>query len=170
MGFKFNKDGSVDKRSIPRKSDRKNNGNVHPTRIFQTPEDLLDCWNGYKKHLQRVECKKWPKVQYVGRDGERVVDYPVMPISQEGFERYCFENDIGNVQQYFDNQQGYYDDFIAVCARVKREIREQHITGGMNGFYNPSITQRLHGLVDKQEVQQFNRPILEQGKELPEDE
>jgi len=42
-----------------------------------------------------------------------------------------------------------YDDFCEVCARIKNEIREDQITGGILSFYNPSITQRLNNLVEK---------------------
>jgi len=45
-----------------------------------------------------------------------------------------------------------YDDFCEVCARIKNEIREDQITGGILSFYNPSITQRLNNLVEKSEV------------------
>ena len=50
---------------------------------------------------------------------------------------------------FFKNQDDYYSDFIPICSRVKKEIRENQITGGLLGFYNPSITQRLNSLVDK---------------------
>jgi hypothetical protein len=45
-----------------------------------------------------------------------------------------------------------YDDFCEVCTRIKNEIREDQITGGILSFYNPSITQRLNNLVEKSEV------------------
>jgi hypothetical protein len=126
------------------------NGNIHPTRIFKTPEDLLNTWKKYKEDLKN-KSKEWPKIQYVGKDGKRKVDYPVLPLTLEGLYRYCWENKIGTIEQYFTNHNGYYDEFVSICARIKQEIREQQITGGMIGFYNPSITQRLNGLVEKTE-------------------
>jgi len=45
-----------------------------------------------------------------------------------------------------------YDDFCEVCTRIKNEIREDQITGGILSFYNTSITQRLNNLVEKSEV------------------
>jgi hypothetical protein len=50
---------------------------------------------------------------------------------------------------YFSNRNDAYTDFSAICRAIKREIREDQISGGMAGIYNPSITQRLNGLVDK---------------------
>lgn len=125
-------------------------GNVHPTRIFQTPEDLLKVWNEYKTQLLE-QSKLWPKVQYVGKDGERKEDYPVLPKTFEGFKRYCWDIQLGNIEQYFTNQGGYYDEFIGICSRIKNEIREHQITGGLLNFFNPSITQRLNNLKEQTE-------------------
>ena len=43
---------------------------AHPTRIFHEPEELYAQWIAYKKHLL-LEANNWPKIQYVGKDGER---------------------------------------------------------------------------------------------------
>jgi hypothetical protein len=50
----------------------------HPTRIFKTSEELLKVWNEYKEDVEEQECK-WQKVQYVGKDGERVSDPVKIP-------------------------------------------------------------------------------------------
>lgn len=125
------------------------NGNIHPTRIFKTPEDLLETWNDYKEDLEK-QSKEWLKIDYVGKDGEKKETPQKVPMTLEGFKRFCRENK-GEVQHYFDNSEGYYDDFCVICSRIKEEIRENQIVGGLLGFYNPSITQRLNGLADKQE-------------------
>jgi hypothetical protein len=44
-----------------------------------------------------------------------------------------------------------YDDYMTICSRIKEQIRQDQIEGGMVGQYNPSITQRLNNLTDKQE-------------------
>jgi len=126
------------------------NGNIHPTRIFKTPNDLLKVWKEYKEDLKEKE-QEWQKVQYVGKEGVRVTDSVKIPYTFEGFKRYCYDNEIGCIEQYFTNQNEVYNDFISICSRIKNEIRENQIIGGMNGFFNPSITQRLNGLADKTE-------------------
>jgi len=123
---------------------------AHPTRIFKEPEELEKAWGDYKDWLKE-ESVNWPKVQYVGKDGEKKIDYPILPMSQDGFEIYCYDNQ-GCVEQYFKNQGGYYDDFIPLCSRIRKEIRVQHIIGGQLNYFNASITQRLHGLADKSEI------------------
>jgi len=125
------------------------NGNIHPSRIFKTPEELEEAFKKYKEHVIN-ESNKWLKVMYVGKEAHRVEEPQKVPLTQEGFERFCYNN-YGSVSHYFDNHKGYYDDFGAICTRIKREIREDQITGGLLGFYNPSITQRLNNLIDKQE-------------------
>jgi hypothetical protein len=57
------------------------------------------------------------------------------------------------VKQYFLNKDGLYDDFVTICSHIREEIRADQITGGLLGKYNPSITQRLNGLTDKQEIE-----------------
>jgi hypothetical protein len=129
------------------------NGNVHPTRIFKKPEDLESVWIRYKANLKEAN-KEWEKIQYVGKDGEQRIDYPKLPLTYEGFKVFCWDEKIGTIQHYFENTLGLYDDFCDVCSRIKTEIRQDQITGGLLGFYNPSITQRLNGLVEKQEQKQ----------------
>lgn len=127
----------------------KKRGKGHP-RNFETPEDLYKAFEEYKDSLTE-DAKKWPKVQYVGKDGERVTDYPKLPLTMEGFEVWCYSR-YGTVEQYFINAGGYYESYIGICSHIKKEIRQDQITGGLLGEYNPSITQRLNGLTDKQEI------------------
>lgn len=125
------------------------NGNIHPTRIFKTPEELEKAFEEYKLDLKE-QSNEWLKVQYVGKDAGRVVEPQKVPMTIEGFKRYCRKH-YGEINQYLANQDKVYDDFIIICTRIKEEIRENQILGGLLGFYNPSITQRLNGLAEKQE-------------------
>ena len=136
------------------------NGNIHPTRIFKSPNELLTAWNEYKDDLKE-QANEWIKVQYVGKEGDRKEDPQKVPYTLEGFKRFCREN-YGEVEQYFTNQDGYYEDFIGICSRVKEEIRENQIVGGLLNIWNPSITQRLNNLVDKREtdIKGLNVPEL----------
>jgi len=122
---------------------------MHPTRIFKTPDELEHAWKLYKEDLL-VQATDWLKIQYVGKDGQRMTDAMKLPYTMDGFEVFCYNN-YGNVGQYFDNKDGYYSDFVAICSHIKKEIRSNQITGGLLGMYNPSITQRLNSLVEKTE-------------------
>jgi len=123
----------------------------HPTRIFKTSDNLEAAWKDYKESLGG-ESKKWERIQYVGKDGNKKIDYPKIPLTLEGFEVWCYDNH-GCVGQYFDNKDELYIEFVAICSRIRKEIRSDQIAGGLLGFYNPSITQRLNGLTDKKEIE-----------------
>jgi hypothetical protein len=75
-----------------------------------------------------------------------------MPLTLEGFYVFGYEH-YGTVKQYFLNQDNMYPDFLAICSRIKEEIRHDQITGGLLGQYNPSITQRLNGLTEKTQTE-----------------
>ena len=55
------------------------------------------------------------------------------------------------MHDYFSNKNNEYADYSNICSRIKEIIRVDQIDGGMAGIYNPSITQRLNGLVEKQQ-------------------
>lgn len=124
---------------------------MHPTRIFKTPKKLEKAWNEYKENLKE-QSKEWIVVQYVGKDGDKKEDPQKVPMTLEGFKRFCY-NKYGCVNQYFDNKDELYNAFVAICSRIREEIRENQIIGGMLGFYNPSITQRLNNLAEKSQIE-----------------
>jgi hypothetical protein len=78
----------------------------------------------------------------------------------EGFENYC-EEKIGCVHQYFNNQDNAYKEYLTICSRIKRIIRQDQIEGGMVGQFNPSITQRLNSLTEKTDVTSQGEKINE---------
>ena len=123
---------------------------MHPTRIFKTSDELEHAWTLYKESLKN-DALEWVKVSYVGKEAQRMEDPFKLPYTMEGFEVFCYKN-YGCVNQYFDNKQGYYDEFVTICSYIKKEIRSNQITGGLLGVYNPSITQRLNNLVEKNET------------------
>lgn len=132
----------------------------HPRNV-KTPEDM---WDLFLKYREKVKRNPRYRYQLSQRTGEMVAEPLEAPLTLEGFENYCYD-EVGVVWQYFANKEKLYDQYVAICARIKREIREDQITGGMVGQYNPSITQRLNGLVDKQEVSVSEQPLFMDEKE-----
>lgn len=122
---------------------------AHPTRLFNTPEELYSVFESYKEDL-KDQSNEWLKVQYVGKEGSRKEDGQKVPMTLEGFKRFARKSH-GEVHQYFINKDELYNDFVPICSQIKEEIREDQIIGGLLGFYNPSITQRLNGLAEKTE-------------------
>lgn len=123
---------------------------MHPTRIFKEEDEMYNAFSEYKKSLKK-QSSEWKKVQYVGKEGARVSDNQKVPMTYDGFKRFC-RGKYGSVHQYFDNKDGLYNDFVEVCLRIKEEIKEDLMIGGLLGFYNSSLTQRITGMADKSEL------------------
>lgn len=126
------------------------------TKYIESPDKLWELFLDYSK-----ETKSEPriKVEYVGKDGERVETPLERPLTLEGFKNYCRRN-VGCVHDYFANTNDAYSDYSIICRAVKDEIRQDQIEGGMVGQYNPSITQRLNNLTEKQEVNVTTTPPI----------
>lgn len=118
-------------------------------KYIETPEKLLEYFEEYKK-----ETKNNPiQVQdYVGKDAEMVYRTKERPLTIDGFECWCYDNGIiSDLSQYFANTEQRYSEYQTICSRIKKAVRTDQIEGGMAGIYNPSITQRLNNLVERQE-------------------
>jgi len=132
-------------------------------KYIETPERMWEYFLSYKSQLESnpiyiVEQKKGniiiPK-DFEGEIPDSIVRLPAKrPLTLEGFENWCADNDIINdLGDYFANTDNKYSDYSTICSRIKRTIRQDQIEGGMVGIFNPSITQRLNGLVDKKETE-----------------
>jgi hypothetical protein len=53
-----------------------------------------------------------------------------------------------------------YGDYVSICTRIRKNIRQDQIEGGMTGIYNTSITQRLNNLTEKHEVTHREQPLF----------
>lgn len=113
-------------------------------KYIETPEILLELFEKYKKKVHEN-----PRYNYQLDKTGKVVPVPLrVPLTMEGFVIYCY-NEISCVDQYFENRDGRYSEYVAICSYIKKEIRNDQIEGGMVGQYNASITQRLNGLAEK---------------------
>ena len=125
-------------------------------KYIETPEKMWEYFISYKKEIKEkpIIVKDW-----VGKDAVDVYREKERPLTLEGFENWCADNDIiENLDNYFANSNNSYAEYSSICSRIRKAIRQDQIEGGMVGIYNPSITQRLNGLVDKSE----QRTIQEQ--------
>jgi maltose-binding protein MalE len=118
-------------------------------KYIETPEKM---WEYFEQYRAEVKNNPRKKHVFVGKDGNSDYEMLERPLTMEGFENYVFElGIIGDLAHYFANTNDAYTDYLTICSRIKKAIRQDQIEGGMVGQYNPSITQRLNGLVDKQE-------------------
>jgi hypothetical protein len=118
-------------------------------KYIETPAVMWDLFCAYKTQTKETPIKKHV---FVGKDGDSADEKRERPLTIEGFENYVADLDIiQDLGDYFENRNKGYSDYIPVCRRIKRVIRQDQIEGGMAMIYHPSITQRLNGLVDKKE-------------------
>jgi len=121
------------------------------TKNIETPEKMLELFEEYREKEKLNPIKV---MDFVGKDGEMVYRDKETPLTMEGFECYCFEKGIiSDLSHYFCNLDGRYKDYVVICSHIRKTIRQDQIRGGMAGIYNPSITQRLNGLVEKQSTE-----------------
>ena len=126
-------------------------------KTIETPDQMWELFEAYKKTV----IKNPILIQdFVGKDGQMVYRERQRPLTMEGFYNYC-EDNLCCSHQYFENRDNRYNDYVGICSRIKRSIRQDQIEGGMASIYNPSITQRLNNLTEKTDV-------TSNGKELNE--
>lgn len=116
---------------------------------IESPDILWQYFLEYKKKV-----KENPIIvgDWVGKDADHVYREKEKPLTFIGFQNYLDDEDIiTDVTDYFENKDNRYSDFVRICSRIKRNIKQDQIEGGMANIYNASITQRLNGLVDKTE-------------------
>jgi len=130
---------------------------------IQTPEQLYEIFNAYKNE---VKSNPFIVEDYVGKDAEKVERKKEKPLTIEGLNVYCFKNGIiHGLDDYFGNKNNRYKKYSGICRAIKQEIRQDQIEGGMAGMYNPSITQRLNNLVDKQQIEHIEQPLFSDDSE-----
>ena len=117
-------------------------------KYIKTPTILWELFNTYRKEVKDNPRKKHT---FVGKEGRSEYELLERPLTMSGFRAYCSK--VGfTVHHYFSNTDNSYEVYRAICMRILDEIRNDQIEGGSVGQYNASITQRLNGLTDKQEI------------------
>jgi hypothetical protein len=122
------------------------------TKYIETPDKMWELFVAYKTEVKNNPRKKHT---FVGKDGISEFELLERPLTIEGFECFVMQNTIvtyPDLSEYFEGKNESYKDYFPVCSRIKREIREDQIEGGMVGQYNPSITQRLNNLKEQTET------------------
>jgi CRP-like cAMP-binding protein len=119
-------------------------------KYIETPELLWDYFLQYKKLVKNnpILVKDW-----VGKDADQVYKEKEKPLTMEGFENYLADEEIiSDLSHYLCNLDNRYSEYVAICSRIKRNVRQDQIEGGMVGIYNPSITQRINNLKESTDI------------------
>lgn len=127
------------------------------TKNIETPERFWELFKEYEEYTRTN-----PRYKYELDKIGNVNAVPLrVPLTIEGFEMYCFnQNVVSDLSHYFCNLDNRYTDYVAICTRVRKAVRNDQIEGGMVGQYNPSITQRLNNLVEKTQTEIVEQPLF----------
>ena len=126
-------------------------------RIFKSPDEL---WDAFVLYREWVKSNPILVHDYVGKDGVEVYRQRERPLIIEGFEVWLMDNgyvSYPDLTKYFD---GTHKEFVPVSARIRNTVRQEQVAGGMAGIYNPSLTARINGLTDRQEVKFSEQPLF----------
>ena len=116
-------------------------------KLIESPEKMWELFENYKR---LTKLSPIIVVDFVGGKGNRAEREKERPLTMEGFELFVGNEGLNwDLSMYFANREDRYTEYIPICMRIKAAIRNDQIEGGMAGIYNPSITQRLNGLVEK---------------------
>jgi hypothetical protein len=124
---------------------------------IQDPKQLEDIFQAYKTYTKENPRHKYHLNQ---RTGDMVPEPLEVPLTIEGFEIYCWNKFNFTVKHYLENSNDSYKDFCTISTRIRKEIRDDQIKGGMVGQYNPSITARLNALKEQVEQTNIEQPLF----------
>ncbi len=139
---------------------------------FETPEELWEYYEEYKQYILDNPIKV---TDWVGKDAHQIERKHYMPPTWKGFEAFLFRAGVGDVKNvvsldwYRRNHNDAYTEFQGIVRAIGAEMFERKFSGASVGIYQQNIIARELGLADVQEVNNFQRPILEGGKELPDE-
>ncbi len=117
-------------------------------KTIRKPEDLWKHFLAYKKLVKDNPRKK---VEYVGKEGDKVETPIERPLTIVGFKCYVADQEC-DIQAYWNNRDEQYTEFSPIITRIREEIRLEQFDGALTGFYNSNLTARLNGLSDKQQL------------------
>ena len=117
-----------------------------------TYQDPAELWELYLEYKQWVKENPYLVHDFVGKDAKEVHKKKQRPESIDGFYAWHYETTGKFIHQYFENTDGYYDDFMGIVRAIKSQIRRDQIDGATATVFNQNIVARLNSLVEKQEV------------------
>ena len=118
------------------------------SKYIETPIELYKL---FEKYIEWCLNNPVTREDFVGGAGKQVTRTYERPLTMSGFRVFGHKEGV-TILHYFNNSEGAYEDYRTICRVIEDEIRQYQITGGLLGLLNPSITQRLNSLTEKQET------------------
>ena len=118
-------------------------------KYIETPEKL---WELFTEFIEHEKSNPLFKVDYVGKDGEKVNTPLQVPITFEAFECWLADkgviNDLGH---YVANTDDAYSEYRTIITRIQKNCFAQNFKGASVGLFNANIIARKLGLTEKTE-------------------
>jgi hypothetical protein len=125
-------------------------------KYIETPEKL---WELFTEFVEHEKNNPMHKVEYVGKDGERVNTELQVPIIFEAFECWLADKGIiSDLGHYAANTNGAYDEYCTIITRIRNNCFAQNFKGASVGLFNSNLIARKLGLSDKQEINDNREP------------
>jgi len=132
-------------------------------KYIESPDKLKELFEEYVKH---EAMSPMFKVEYVGKEGERVNTPLQVPITFEGFE--CYLADRGIIQDlgdYASNKDNNYSEFSTIITHIRRHCFVQNFKGASVGLFNANIIAKKLGLIEKSQTTIIEQPLFPETEE-----
>jgi hypothetical protein len=120
-------------------------------KYIKTPEYL---WELFCNYVQHERGNPMFKVEYVGKEGDKVNTPLQVPITFEGFE--CWLADEGIIQDlgdYSKNDDNRYKTYASIITRIQNNCFAQNFKGAAVGLFNANLIAKKLGLVEKKQTE-----------------
>lgn len=124
-------------------------------KIFSSPEEL---WKICCEYFEYTDTRRWMKVDYRGKDAERVEIPTSAPYTLKGLRLFLGGIDEQTWINYRTKEN--YKEFHAIVQQIEDIIYVQKFEGSAVGAYNANIIARELGLADKIESKNENSDTL----------
>jgi hypothetical protein len=127
---------------------------------IESPERL---WELFVQYKEWVESNPIRVQDFVGKDGDEVYRLKERPLTMEGFECFVMDNTCiiyPDLTNYFECKAEGYKPYFPISSRIRQEIRNNQVQGGMVGIFNPSLTARINSITEKTESKNENNNIV----------
>ena len=117
-------------------------------KYIETPEKL---WELFEKYKQEVKSNPTIVKDWVGKDAEPVYREKERPLTMVGFECFVMNNTkitYPDLTDYFEGKIESYSNYLPISSRIRAEIANDQINGGMTMIYSQNLTARLNNLSD----------------------
>ena len=121
----------------------------------------IEIYNLFKEYVEYLQLDPILHHDFVGKDGDSAYRKRSRLLTMQRFR--LFAKDKGIKIRPLEKK----DEFEEVFDDIKDFIYCENVEGAAAGIYSASIVQRIHGLVEKQEVQQKNIDVkMDLGQKL----